>query len=230
MGAGTGLPPGFESGPRPIEPGMTELPGAASSTSSVLKPNRAGLVLLLGIFSLFCCPPLGILAWILGSSDLKGIRDGTVSAHSVGTLRAGWVLGMIGTAFFAIYMLAILLFPHSLLSPFQVLKAGPLLENQLMYAGEWVGDRGTVIRIYPDGTGDYKYKRDTLTSELKGGRVQIQGGRLSIGFFGLYGSWHIDTPPAQADETWTMILDGEVFTKKRSIDRPSPYGEPKELI
>jgi hypothetical protein len=208
---------------------------------SDLKPNRADLVLFLGLISLFCCPPMGLLAWIMGSSDLKGIRGGTVDSSHVGSLKAGWIMGMGGTGLFAFQVLALVLvtlhIPGSLgdlkgflghrLDDFKHnvekdLSAGPLPKNELAYSGEWIGSRGTVIKIYPNGSADCTWRKDSITSEQRGGRVRIEGDKLSIGFFGLYSTWRIDKPPSLENDTWTMTLDGEVFTRKRAVEGPPP--------
>jgi hypothetical protein len=241
MSEETQLPSGFESGSQPIQPGKPGGTGGGTAAPRELKRNRADLIMVLGILSLFCCPPMGVIAWIMGSSDLRRVKNGTMSSDHIGTLRAGWVLGMVGTVFFAVWLLTMIFLAQSLPGSLQDLKgflgktmqglqknvqedlkAGPLTQAQLVYAGEWIGNRGTEIKIYPSGTGDCKYRKDNFTSSQVGGIVRISGDTLSIGFFGLYSTWHIDQPPSKKDATWTMILDGEVFTKKWSIERPSP--------
>jgi hypothetical protein len=226
-------PSGQGSGPVPIEPGPT-IPGQ-------LKKNRGDVVVLLGIGSLFCCPPLGVLGWIMASTDLKRIRAGEMSSEGLGTLRTGRLLGIVGTVFFVVLLAGSLLLayrlPHSLgqmkgllnqkLELFKKnveedLKPHALSRAQLVYAGEWVGDRGTFIRIATNGTGDCKYRKDHVTSQQTGGRVRIEGDKLFIGIFGVYSTWRIDKPPTSVNGTWTMILDGEVFTKKRNAPRTPP--------
>ena len=44
--------------------------------------------------------------------------------------------------------------------------------------------------------------------------MRIEGDKLSIGIFGIYNTWKIDQAPTKADGTWTMILEGEKFTRK----------------
>jgi hypothetical protein len=217
------------------------IPDAAEVPAPEFKSNRADLILVLGIFSLFCCPPLGVLAWIMGSSDLKRIRQGTMSPEHMGTLRVGWVLGMVGTFLFVLWLLVVGWLAHSVPGSFrdlqgflghrleglkkdveEDLKASPLTPDQMVYSGEWAGNRGTRMKIYPNGTADCKSRRDNYSSEQVGGRVKIENDKLSLGFFGLYSTWHIDRAPFRENGTWTMILDGEVFLRKGHIEEPRP--------
>jgi hypothetical protein len=234
------VPSGLGPGPEPIEPGGSQEPRSAGAPSRPLKKNRGDLVVLLGIGSLFCCPPLGLLAWIMARSDLKRIREGEMSSDGIGALRAGRVLGIVGTVFF-LALLALSIFAASRLpgsykdmkgllhQKFELfkkdveqdLKPHPLTREQLPYVGLWVGDRGTKIKITKNGVGDYEYHKDRMTGKQTGGRVRIEGNKLSIGIFGIYSTWKIDQAPTEADGTWTMVLDGEKFTRK-GIPRPEP--------
>jgi len=64
-----------------------------------LAPHRGGLILGLGIASLLCNIMFipGILAWILGRSDLQQIRAGHMDRSGEGTTQAGMVIGIIMT-------------------------------------------------------------------------------------------------------------------------------------
>ncbi len=60
--------------------------------------GRGTLILVLGILSLFLLGPiLGIPAWIMGSGDLKKIREGRIPISEKGQTKAGMILGIIGT-------------------------------------------------------------------------------------------------------------------------------------
>jgi len=91
-----------------------------------------------------------------------------------------------------------------------------------------------VLRIYPNGRGDYQGSTGPgRTNSVSGGRVRIEGEKLSVGLFGIERSFHIDKPPARENGTWTMTLSGEVFTKKRALKSPprpneTAPGSPKE--
>jgi hypothetical protein len=66
-------------------------------------PHRGGTVLTLGILGIvtFTCMPvgliLGILAWVLGQSDLARMKTGEMDPSGEGLTHAGWVCGIIAT-------------------------------------------------------------------------------------------------------------------------------------
>lgn len=237
-------PSELDLGPDPIEPGGSREPRAAEPHAAKLKKNRGDLLVLLGIGSLFCCPPLGVLAWIMASSDLNRIKKGEMSSEGIGAVRAGRVLGILGTLFFAVVLVFSTLtayrVPHSygelrrmMSEEFELfkkdvqqdLKPRPLTKDQLPYAGVWVGDRGTKIIITRQGFADYEYRKDRMTGKQTGGRVRIEGDKLSIGIFGIYSTWKIDRPPTKNNGTWTMILDGETLIRKAGPPEPPKPGQ-----
>ncbi|MFH1114572.1 MAG: hypothetical protein V1792_11675 [Pseudomonadota bacterium] len=180
--------------------------------------NHADLVLLFGILSLFLCAPLGIIAWIMGSADLRKIRAGILPPVKVGSLKVGRALGITGTVLFAVALvLGVFAVKQGLQFPNRGLggisgfsRPDPLPPAHIAFAGEWYGTRGTVIKIRRDGTGDFK----SLHTGVTGARVDIANDSLSIGLFGLTKSWHIDRPPHVKDGVWIMKLDGEEFVKR----------------
>lgn len=196
---------------KPVEPGDDLGETAQPVNPASLQSNRAELVLLLGILSLFLCGPLGLAAWIMGTSDLKKIRQGTMSPRKIGTLKLGRALGIAGTALFiAAIGLAVLLIQRGITDLSGIVKTQPLPPNQIAFAGEWVGEKGTLIRIRPDGRGDFKSHNMTVT----GGTVSMGGESLTIGIIGISKTWHIDSRPHFDNGHWTMKLDGELFTRK----------------
>ena len=66
-------------------------------------PHHAVLVLVMGALSLLsfipCCItlPCGPIAWILGASDLRAMRQGQMDPEGERLTRAGMILGIIGT-------------------------------------------------------------------------------------------------------------------------------------
>ena len=62
-----------------------------------MKPHRGTLILVLGILGLIICGPLAIVAWILGSGDLKAMDAGTMDPAGRGNTQAGRICGIIGT-------------------------------------------------------------------------------------------------------------------------------------
>jgi hypothetical protein len=61
-----------------------------------LKPHRGGMLLAFGILGLLCCIVFGILAWVMGSGDLKEIAEGRMDPSGEGLTKAGKILGIIG--------------------------------------------------------------------------------------------------------------------------------------
>lgn len=59
--------------------------------------GRAIAALVLGIAGIVCFTPLAIVAWILGSMELKSIATGQASAAGQTLAKIGWILGIIGT-------------------------------------------------------------------------------------------------------------------------------------
>ena len=62
-----------------------------------LQTSRGSTILCLGILGLFLIPILSPIAWILGSGDLKKMRNGIMDDHSADTTKIGYVFGVIGT-------------------------------------------------------------------------------------------------------------------------------------
>jgi len=62
-----------------------------------MKPHRGTVILVLGILGLVLCMPLGIVAWIMGSADLKDMDAGTMDPSGRGNTNAGKICGMIAT-------------------------------------------------------------------------------------------------------------------------------------
>ena len=71
-------------------------------------PHRGGLILTMGILALMCnCMAVpGILAWIMGKGDLKLMDAGVMDDEGRGITQAGMIMGIIGTCFVALGILA----------------------------------------------------------------------------------------------------------------------------
>jgi hypothetical protein len=65
------------------------------STQQTLRPHRGGLILALGILGLVCCFICGIVAWVMGSNDLKEMAAGRMDSAGQGLTQAGKICGMI---------------------------------------------------------------------------------------------------------------------------------------
>ena len=62
-----------------------------------MKPHRGTLILVLGILGLVVCAPLAIVAWVMGSGDLKQMDAGTMDPGGRGITNAGKICGIVGT-------------------------------------------------------------------------------------------------------------------------------------
>ena len=71
-----------------------------------LKPHRGGMLLAFGILGLLCCIVFGILAWVMGSNDLKEMEAGRMDPSGEGMTKAGKILGIIGCALAVLGILA----------------------------------------------------------------------------------------------------------------------------
>jgi mannose/fructose/N-acetylgalactosamine-specific phosphotransferase system component IIC len=67
-------------------------------SAAPVKAHRGTMLLIFGILGIICCIIFAILAWVMGSSDLKAMADGTMDSSGEGLTKAGKILGMIGCA------------------------------------------------------------------------------------------------------------------------------------
>ncbi len=61
----------------------------------IMQPHRGTMILVFGILGLVICMPLGIVAWVMGSGDLKKMDAGVMDPEGRGTTQAGKIVGMI---------------------------------------------------------------------------------------------------------------------------------------
>lgn len=59
------------------------------------KAHRGTLILILGIAGIVCCMPCGIVAWVLGQSDLKAMDRGEIDPEGRSLTNAGKICGII---------------------------------------------------------------------------------------------------------------------------------------
>jgi hypothetical protein len=86
--------------PPPVEPVQ------AYRTDQPLRPHRGGVILALGILSLVCsCFILGVIAWALGSSDLREMKAGRMDPTGRGLTQAGMICGIISVVLSIFYFL-----------------------------------------------------------------------------------------------------------------------------
>ncbi len=90
--------------PEPVKPDRQEEDPAhwemGAGRRRDLEPHRGTLILVLGILSI-CLPcfslVLGPIAWYMGASDLRAIRQGRMDPSGEGTTKAGYICGIVGT-------------------------------------------------------------------------------------------------------------------------------------
>jgi hypothetical protein len=64
----------------------------------VMKPHRGAAVLVLGIVGIVLCFVTGIIAWVMGSNDLREMKQGLRDPEGEGLTRAGMICGIVGTS------------------------------------------------------------------------------------------------------------------------------------
>lgn len=69
-------------------------------------PHRGGMILAFGIIGLVAFAPLGIIAWIMGNSDLREIREGRMDPEGESMTNVGRILGIIATIFVVVGILS----------------------------------------------------------------------------------------------------------------------------
>ena len=80
-------------------------PPVAASAS-----NQAITALVLGILGVICCNFAAPVAWYLGHSELRAIREGRAPAAGEGMAMAGKIMGIIGTIILVFGLLWVLFF------------------------------------------------------------------------------------------------------------------------
>jgi hypothetical protein len=61
-----------------------------------LQPHRGVLILILGILGIVCCFICGIVAWVMGNTDLQAMAAGQMDPAGEGMTKAGKICGMVG--------------------------------------------------------------------------------------------------------------------------------------
>ncbi len=79
------------------------------------RPHRGGMILAFGIISLtlFTCVVglvFGILAWVMGNNDLRGMAEGEVDPEGRQLTQVGKILGMVGVILSLVYTVGIILY------------------------------------------------------------------------------------------------------------------------
>jgi len=66
------------------------------TSAASVKAHRGTMLLVFGILGLLCCIIFAILAWVMGSSDLKAMAEGQMDPSGEGLTKAAKILGIIG--------------------------------------------------------------------------------------------------------------------------------------
>ena len=67
----------------------------APAAGAYVRPHRSGAVLALGILGLVVCLICGIIAWVMGSGDLREMRAGRMDRSGESMTRAGMICGIV---------------------------------------------------------------------------------------------------------------------------------------
>ncbi len=81
---------------------MTQMPPQSPVPGAALQPHRGTMILVLGILGIVVCVVCGIIAWVMGSTDLKAMAAGQMDPSGEGLTRAGKICGIISVALMAI--------------------------------------------------------------------------------------------------------------------------------
>ena len=72
-----------------------------------LQESRATMILVFGILSIVVCQFFGPFAWSMGSEDLRKMDQGIMNPRERGSVVAGRICGIIGTALMIIWVLVV---------------------------------------------------------------------------------------------------------------------------
>lgn len=99
---------------RPTEP-VTSATNTAQE-SPTMQPHRGTLVLTLGLISMLVFSPLGVVAWILGVTELRAMERRERDPAGRGTAIAGMIFGIIGTVMMVTFLITGAVFVYAFLS------------------------------------------------------------------------------------------------------------------
>jgi hypothetical protein len=77
---------------------MQDMPQAGMQPPyhEAVKPHRGGAILALGIIGIVLCFITAIIAWVMGSGDLKEMKQGKRDPSGEQLTKAGMICGIIG--------------------------------------------------------------------------------------------------------------------------------------
>lgn len=96
-------------GQAPAGPGAYGQPmlGQGPYGAQGLQESRATMILVFGILSIVVCQLFGPFAWSMGSEDLRKMDQGLMNPRERGSVVAGRICGIIGTALMIIWVLVV---------------------------------------------------------------------------------------------------------------------------
>jgi hypothetical protein len=99
LGSATQNPPANPFADQPQQYGYAMPTPGGYGSRTFAEPHRGGLILTLALVSWLVpgCFFLGAVAWIMGASDLKKIREGVMDPSGQGMTQAGTIIGAIAT-------------------------------------------------------------------------------------------------------------------------------------
>lgn len=80
--------------------------GPYATAASYQAPHRGALILVLSLLGIFFCVIFSIMAWVMGSNDLREMEAGRMDRSGMDLTRAGMILGMIVSVLFFLSILA----------------------------------------------------------------------------------------------------------------------------
>jgi hypothetical protein len=81
----------------------------AYPTGQPVRPHRGVVILVLGILGLLCCFILGIIAWVMGSGDLREMDAGRMDPSGRGLTQAGKICGIISVVLWILWIILMML-------------------------------------------------------------------------------------------------------------------------
>lgn len=79
--------------------------GMQPQYQEAMKPHRGGAILALGIIGIVLCFITAIIAWVMGSGDLKEMKAGKRDPSGEQLTKAGMICGIVGTCIAILYVL-----------------------------------------------------------------------------------------------------------------------------
>ena len=74
-----------------------------------VRPHRGVVILVLGILGLVCCFICGIIAWVMGSGDLREMDAGRMDPSGRGLTQAGKICGIISVVLWILWIILMML-------------------------------------------------------------------------------------------------------------------------